>query len=198
MNLKNFIQCAAAAALLVGIAMPTFAQKKSKSDGAAPAFDKGSKTLGLGVGLGASYGTFLYRTVSLPLIFATYDQGIIGNVGPGTIGIGGIVGFKSSSYKYGSGLGRYGYSNFFLGARGTYHLTILKDKNNKFDPYAGVTVGLRVWNWNDSYWNSKDGGVAPMGGAFIGAKYNFKPGFGVFAEAGYDISFLRAGINFNF
>ncbi len=42
------------------------------------------------------------------------------------------------------------------------------------------------------------GRVTPVYGVFVGAKYNFAPGFGVFGELGYDISFLRIGLCANF
>jgi hypothetical protein len=138
-----------------------------------------------------------------------YDQGFFEDVGPGTIGIGGVIGYKSSHYDYTYAYVHNSpvkykktYTNFIIGVRGTYHLTILKDKNNKFDPYAGVTIGVRIFthNNNDPYdtyvynYNS----VYPVAGAFIGAKYNLTPRFGFFGEAGYDISLLRIGFNINF
>ena len=83
--------------------------------------------------------------------------------------------------------------------------TILSKKNNKFDPYGGVTVGLRIATYNDTYYSSNYyndpysyNSVYPIVGAFVGAKYNFEKNFGAFAELGYDISFLRAGICLNF
>ncbi|MES1223214.1 MAG: hypothetical protein ABUT20_47410, partial [Bacteroidota bacterium] len=81
----------------------------------------------------------------------------------------------------------------------TYHLTVLKDKNNKFDPYAGVTLGARIYQYKNSYGSSyTDNSVYPTFGAFVGAKYNFAKSFGAFAELGYDISFARIGVCFNF
>lgn len=181
---------------------PAYAQKKT--GGAKPAFDKGSKTLGLSVGFGVGYG--YYGSVkNLPAFAVNYDQGIIGNVGPGTIGIGGLIGFKSSSYKYSSSSYKATWTNIVVAARGTYHLTLLKDKNNKFDPYAGVTLGLRFNSYKDSYYSSLGydnpysyGSVSPVAGVFVGAKYNFAPAFGVFSELGYDISFFRIGLCLNF
>jgi hypothetical protein len=171
------------------------AAQKNSGEGAKPAFDKGDKTLGISAGFGVSYG--LTTASAIPAIAVNYDQGIVGNVGPGTIGVGGIVGYKASRYKYWNDA-KYTYSNIVIGVRGTYHLTILKDKNNKFDPYAGVTMGLRIWRWNDDFYNTSSNSVSPIVGGFVGAKYNFASSVGAFAELGYDVSFARIGLCVNF
>ncbi|HNQ60768.1 MAG TPA: hypothetical protein PKJ62_00100 [Bacteroidia bacterium] len=182
----------------------------SNSFAAEPAFDKGSNVIGLGLGVGVDYGNYYgaYTGKSVsPTFLFTYDHGFFPEVGPGTIGIGGVIAYKSSSYKnyYRNELKKYRNSSFIIGVRGTYHLTLLKDKNNKFDPYAGVTFGIRINddNYYDDYYSTYGyyysyNKTNPVAGVFIGAHYNFKPAFGVFAEVGYDISLLRAGINFNF
>jgi hypothetical protein len=174
----------------------------------APAFDKGDNTIGISIGVGASRHASVYgygnkfSYVDLPAFALTYDHGFFGDVGPGTIGIGGIVAYQ---YSYLSKYGNYdaSWTNFIIGARGTYHLTILKDKNNHFDPYAGVLIGLRIHSYSNTQYDYYDdpydtGGVNPAGGVFVGAKYNFTKAFGAFAEVGYDISIIRIGLNFNF
>lgn len=174
------------------------AQKKWESSGAP--FVKGSKTLGVSAGAGIEYGYYGDYN-SLPALALTYDQGIINNAGPGTIGVGGIAAVKTAYYNYKSGGYRARWNNYFIGVRGTYHLTLLKDKNNKFDPYAGVTAGIRILEHKD---DSPSGNVYDYNnvnsvvGAFVGAKYNFVPSFGAFAEVGYDISYARIGIAANF
>ncbi len=173
---------------------------------AEPAFDKGSNIIGVCIGFGVDYGHYYGGSSSslAPTFAVMYDRGVFPEVGPGTIGIGGIFAIKSSSQKVAGE--KYGYSSYIIGARGTYHLTILKDKNNKFDPYAGVTFGLRFNsdeyydyykdNYGASYYSYNN--VNPVAGIFVGAHYNFVPNFGAFAEMGYDITFLRLGVNFNF
>lgn len=175
---------------------------------ADPAFDKGSNTIGLGVGFGLTYGYYSGATTSPALTFI-YDHGFFPEVGPGTIGIGGIIGYKSAKYDY-PYAGGYSakWTNIVVGVRGTYHLTILAEKNNKFDPYAGVVIGLRFNSYKDTYddyyYNTYGyhygtyGNTSIVSGAFIGAKYNFAEAIGAFAELGYDISYAKIGINFNF
>lgn len=175
-----------------------------KNSGAEPAFDKGSNTLGLSIGLGLDYDDFYGDDVTrMPALNITLDHGTIANVGPGTIGIGGVYSFKRTTYRYSNDKYRESWTNNIFGVRGTYHLTILKDKNNKFDPYAGLTLGFRINSYRDTYYDDKSYNFNyvnghPIYGVFAGAKYNFKKNFGAFAEVGYDISFLRLGINFNF
>ncbi len=194
--LKNYKKAICGVFVLLLLSSTTF--------GAEPAFDKGSNVIGLGIGMGVDYanysGYYGSSTVS-PTLYLSYDHGFFAEVGPGTIGIGGVLAYKSSTSKYLTYKSKY--SSTIIGLRGTYHLTLLKDKNNKFDPYAGVTFGLRFNNYKDPYsdyynYSYSYNRVNPVAGVFVGAHYNFVPNFGVHAELGYDISFFRVGVNFNF
>ena len=184
--------------LLCGSAMHTSAEPVGKG-GARGAFMKGDNTLGFSLGLGHPHSYYGGSTY-LPAFIMNYDHGIVDNVGPGTIGIGGLLGWQSSAYKYNSGH-KSTLTNFVIGFRGTYHLTILKDKNNKFDPYGGLTIGMRIESHNNDapgHNHEEYGGAYPFFGPFIGAKYNFVPQFGAFSELGYDIAFFKIGIHVNF
>ena len=171
-------------------------RKVSKDN--SPAFDIGDKTIGISIGFGNDYNYnyyYGYVPVVLPAFGLTYDQGII-EAGPGIVGIGGILDAQFAHYGlYGSTLS---YTNYVIGARGTWHLTLLKDKNNKFDPYGGVMVGLRFFSARNGYNNINTSSVSPAAGLFVGAKYNFAEHVGAFAEVGFDVSLLRIGLNFNF
>jgi len=165
-------------------------------------FHKGTNTLAFGLGFGVDYN--YYGNVSrMPAILAYFDHGIIDNAGPGNIGIGGIIAYKAASYKYASGE-KARWTNVIVGVRATWHLTILADKNNKFDPYAGAMAGLRFAGYDDDYYDNRYNpydnykSVYPTAGLFIGAKYNFMPNFGVWSELGYDVAFFKLGVNFNF
>ncbi len=185
--------------LLVLLAGNTNAQDNRKvGKGQDPAFDIGDKTIALSIGFGTDYSYSYYggyAPVALPAFGVSYDQGII-EAGPGIVGIGGIIAAQFSHYGlYGTNIT---YSNYIIGARGSWHLTLLKDKNNKFDPYGGAMVGLRFYNYNNDYAHYKSSSVLPAFGLFVGAKYNFAEHVGAFAEVGFDISLLRIGLNFNF
>lgn len=174
-----------------------------KNSSVKPAFDKGSNTIGLFVGGGVSYG-YYGNVTETPALGVLFDHGLLSEIGPGTIGIGGVIAFKSSNYLYNSGNYKATWTNIVVGVRGTYHLTLLKEKNNKFDPYAGVTAGLRILRYKDTYYSAVGvspydyPGAYPVIGGFVGAKYNFAKHFGAFAELGYDISYARIGLNLNF
>lgn len=184
-----------------------FSQKKNsnKETSSDAPFQKGTNSLGLGVGAGLNYN-YYGDVLTPPSLVLTFDHGVKDNLGPGNLGIGGVFSYKSSRYKYSFGNYKATWRNIIVGVRGTYHLTMLVDKNNKFDPYAGVTAGLRFTIYDDTYYNSNpilndpyNYNVAyPVVGAFIGAKYYFAKSLGAFAEAGYDISFFRAGLCLKF
>ncbi len=170
-------------------------------------FAKGTKTLGLSVGAGVNYGYPTYyggRYVNYPAIGLQYDMGFLDNIGPGNIGLGGIIAYKSAVYKYSDYHGAYKsrYTNFAFGVRGTYHLTLLKEKNAKFDPYAGVTLGLRIFRYsdNDPYntYKYSYNSAYPIVGGFVGARYLLTTHIAAFAELGYDVSMARIGISGSF
>jgi hypothetical protein len=209
MQQKSFFIILNKLAILVAVfslsVISAFAQKGSSSSSETP-FHKGSNTIALGVGIGNNYNYYSgysYYTgiVSPPTFLLSFDHGIKDDLGPGNLGIGGIIAMKSATYKYSSGGKKATWKNYIIGVRATYHLTLLADKNNKFDPYAGLTAGVRINTYKDSYYTSysvDDNTVYPVVGVFVGAKYNFAKNFGAFVEAGYDFAFLRGGINFNF
>ncbi len=168
---------------------------ETSSDGP---FEKGTKVIGVSAGFGIDYG-YYNSPISLPAFALQYDQGIISNVGPGTIGIGGILGVKNSSYKYASGGYKANWTNIFVGVRGTYHLTLLKDKVSKLDPYGGVTLGVRILRHNDNHPAATIvNNTYPLYGLFVGARYKFTENFGAFSELGYDVSFVRVGLALSF
>ncbi len=174
------------------------AQEKQAAD---PAFKPGSTTIGLSAGFGVNHNYYVSAR-SNPVFALTLDRSVIDNVGPGIIGFGCFVGYRGSRYNY-SGDYYASWNDVMLAVRATYHLTILKDKNNKFDPYAGIMLGARYTFYKDTYYDHL--GLSPYSysrthlirGVFVGAKYNFTRGFGAFAEFGYDVSNVRFGINFN-
>ena len=189
------------------LTVTTIAKKKYNLPGKPAPFTKGTTTLALGVGFGRDDYGYYSGANALPVFSLSMDHGIINNAGPGNIGIGGILAYTSATYNYSGGYYSNAYketwANYFIGVRGTYHLTLLKDKNNKFDPYAGVSIGVRVETYNNNYNNNSTVTdklkTTPyhFEGIFVGAKYNFTSAMGVYAEAGYDISLLRVGLNFN-
>ncbi|HMX98136.1 MAG: hypothetical protein K1X73_06045, partial [Bacteroidia bacterium] len=97
----------------------------TKAQGGDPPFVKGSNSIGLSIGFGDyyDYGSVYYGSswTVLPSINFHFDHGTIAEVGPGTIGIGGIIGIKNRYYKYSNG-DKYTDNSIIVGVRGTYHL----------------------------------------------------------------------------
>ena len=167
-------------------------------------FAQGTNLINLGIGLGSLY----YRGLgganfsTSPAITLSLDHGFrkIEEI-EGTIGLGGIIGFQSSSARYNnsSGFYKYHWSNFIIAPRGTYHAGFLN--TDKFDLYGGLMLGLRIETVNfSSNYGAADlgnyGGVNVAWGAFIGGAYYFASSVGAFAELGYDVAYLKIGVSF--
>ncbi len=173
----------------------SFAQKSE-------VFEKGTNVINAGIGLGDVYWGTGYSNSGFPISFnASFDHGITEKLGIGYIGVGGTVGYSSSTYKAGG----YKWTNtgILIGARATYHFALAGEIGEKLDPYAGALLGYVITSSSDNapsgygYTYSKASAVAA--GAFAGAHYYFTPNFGAYAEVGYNIiSILNTGLTFKF
>jgi hypothetical protein len=176
------------------------AQKAAENDGTyhEGAFAKGDVAISVASGFGVTYdyyGTY----ISLPALTLGADVGIINHAGPGNISVGGIFGYKRAFNRDDTYDATW--TNLIIAARGIYHLTIIN--NDKFNPYAGVTTGIRINDYHDSFYSDGNNpnsyqNVYPVIGLFVGARYFFVPSFGGFVELGYDISVIRIGVSFKF
>jgi hypothetical protein len=192
--MKHILSITAFIALL--FSLQSNAAFARKGGGARPAFDAGDNAIGIGIGIqpARSYGANSYT----PAFIANYEHGIIGNLGPGTLSLGAELGFYSAYYDYYRDY-RIRWTTVGFAVRGIYHLTILKNANNHFDPYGGLAAGFYSVGVDDNgpgyaeHYGS-EAFVAP----FIGAKYNFTQNFGAWTELGLDITLLKFGLNFNF
>ena len=155
---------------------------------AAPAASARQKYLNVGVGLAAYYGG------GLPL-GASFEVDAKNN-----ISIGGSVDYLR--YGYNSGGYKWNYTFVYAGARASYHLgELLNVGNDKFDPYAGATLGFRYAGYRDSY--GYNDYVSPYNsgiylGIHLGGRYMFSEKVGGFAEVGYGVSALRLGVTAKF
>jgi len=171
------------AALLLVLSNNVMAQKN-------PAlFGNNSKHLRAGIGLN-SYG--------IP-IEVSYEQGFKQNifgVNKLNLGLGGYLGYYGNTESVGSWDGRdygYKYSHIVIGARGIVHYPFIP----KIDTYAGVMLGYNIASAR-FYGDGTDPGSSAAGGfafgGIVGARYQFKSKWGVYAEAGYSISYLSFGL----
>lgn len=180
--------------LISGITAGTYAQN----------FSKGTTHLSLGAGIG---GYFSYSYIgdfsSTPTIFVAVDHGIIDALGPGNLGVGGFIGYKSSKYEYYSGfyndIGKW--TDFVIGARGNYHLIL---DNESLDVYGGLSLGLVFQSYtfesDDPFYtgyNFDTNSSFLYYALSVGGKYFFTENLGVFGELGYDVAWIKLGLTLN-
>ncbi|MFA5670299.1 MAG: hypothetical protein WC967_13740 [Balneolaceae bacterium] len=104
---------------------------------------------------------------------------------------GGYLGYLGSSTN--TGWGTWKYTNFILGARGTYHHQLAED----FDTYGGLILGYNVatvkWDGPGTNRSSAGGMVAQP---FVGGRYHFNENVGAYAELGFGIAILQFGVTY--
>ncbi|MEO8068491.1 MAG: hypothetical protein ABI599_12420 [Flavobacteriales bacterium] len=173
----------------------------------AQAFEAGDNILGFGVGAGGSYRVYNAYSGSSPVIMAHYEHALGVKAGPGVIGVGAFLGYKTVSYHYdiyGPYYYDYRWNYLQFGARAAYHWNAWH-KIEKLDTYAGVLVGAsivtRTDNSNYPYYNyaylgSRGSGVRHD--AFAGARWYFSNAFAAWGEVGYGLSNISVGLNFKF
>ncbi|WP_205590821.1 hypothetical protein [Hymenobacter oligotrophus] len=174
------------------------APAKTQATG-AHTFGKGSMAANLGIGFGLGYGYSLFSGIrSTPALSLSVERGIIDNLGPGVIGVGGMIGYKAYSWKSGDYKGSW--KNFLVSARGAYHYNVFDIP--KLDTYAGISLGVRVESYSDNYldreYTREYGGSYVTSGFFLGGRYMFTDNLGAFGEAGYDMSYLKLGLTARF
>jgi len=155
-------------------------------------YKKGVTNLNAGVSIGGfagGYGTSDFPPISLGLQFGIHEK----------ISVGGIVGYSSSSYDYGSWFGNdysWTYRYILVGARGEYHFIDLDVKD--VDVYGGLTIGYNIVSVSEPTGFS---GSYSVGASYLfygfhaGARYMFSPKIGVFGELGYGIGYITLGLN---
>ncbi len=95
--MKNWKMLMAAVVLFSATAITN-----ANAQGGEPPFVKGSNTIGASLGFGVDYGYHYAgygNYTPLPAIAFTFDHGSFEKIGPGTIGLGGVVGFKTARWK---------------------------------------------------------------------------------------------------
>ena len=117
--------------------------------------------------------------------------------------------FRSNDYYY-SSRNRWGYSAYYLGARGSYHFNrILGIRDENIDLYAGVGLGYQRFRFDEDYGYRYGYGYGYRYGYgygsglyfnyFVGGKYYFTEKIGAFVELGYTgISSSRVGLSVKF
>jgi len=201
---------------LLGITQVAVGQSSSSSSlpSNTNAFGKGTNVINLGVGIGGDYTYFGSGYSSTPNIVLSYENGTFGNVGPGTISLGGLLSYKGISYDYTEPYSGYTYNQnwnyYIIGFRSAYHWNFTS--NDHFDPYVGLMLAYYdisyKYTTNDPYYNQAyDPYYASYSNTYssyvafslyLGARYYFSNSVGVWAELGYGYSTLSLGVSFKF
>lgn len=167
----------------------------------AQSFKEGTNVINIGVGFLGGYTYAGYSGISqTPALSAYYERGIV-RLGPGALGLGGGLEYKSLSYKYLSGNYSAKWTYTIVGLRATYHPDFAITE--KIDGYAGLALGYGIVSYKDTYFenlgiNSNSYPSYFYSSFFIGARYFFTEKFGGFAELGSGITNLKAGLSFRF
>ena len=155
---------------------------------------KGTNVAMAGLGIGG-YGATGSSSVS-PTFMATYQRGIVENLGPGNLSVGGTLAYKTGSYNGFSTDIRWNY--FAFAGRASYHPHFVKSE--KFDLFGGL--GLGYYSATSKVEGYGDIGTASASAVAItfhvGARYAFNEKFGAWAELGTELSLLSGGVSYTF
>ncbi|MDY0103309.1 MAG: hypothetical protein RBS07_10245 [Lentimicrobium sp.] len=154
----------------------------------------------LNAGAGFGWYGYGYGATSIPAITLSLDKGIK-EIDFGTIGIGGIVGYKHASYNWLSGYD-WSWTDYIIAARGSLHADIFQVDN--LDTYGGIAVGIRAETWKyftydpfaNVYGDVKESTIHPLFAFYIGGRYYFSDNFAAFGELGYGLGYLTLGVSY--
>lgn len=165
--------------------------------GQKPSFSKGDKAFNLGIGVGSNLFSGTYYIPMLPPFSASIETGIKDHILEKGVLAAGVFG-AFSSYKFRYSNNGWKTSEVIIGARGSFHYPFV----DKLDTYTGLMAGYGIITneffgtyTEDDYTGSPDGFRWAW---FAGARYYFLETVAAFAEIGYGVSYLNAGIAFRF
>lgn len=161
----------------------------------AQEFNKGTNVINAGIGFGGDFYYGGLGTSSQGLgLSVSYERGIWETGDFGIVSLGGYLGYKSYTSDPLFGGRRYDFNYTIIGARGAFHYIGLNVEN--LDVYGGAMLSLNIASYDGDFDN--DLSTRPSGTVFVGGRWYFTEAFGVFAEAGYGVSFLTLGAAFRF
>ncbi len=191
------------AVLCIAFSSAVFAQNTVRVETSDFTYNKGDKIAQIGIGVGASSGSWGYGSLG-------FGVSVLGSLEFGIhdfISIGPYLGFAGYDYDYSI------YSNSSLtylafGAKSSLHIipfiTEVFDANwtpDKLDLYVALYTGLQIRNdhydFGGTNYNNSDLGF--NFGFVPGIRYMPSPKIGFFGELGYGpLSFFTAGVAFEF
>lgn len=161
----------------------------------AQEFSQGTNVINAGIGIGGNFYYGGLGTSSQGLgVNVSYERGIWETGDFGIVSLGGYFGYKSYKSNVGFGGNRYNFNYTIIGVRGAFHYTGLDVEN--LDVYGGAMLSYNIASIDDDFADGLDS--RPSASIFVGGRWYFTERFGVFAEAGYGVSFLSLGAAFRF
>jgi len=156
-------------------------------------FKEKDKVLNFGIGFGSvlygSGNSSAFRPLS-----ASFEYGLKEGVGPGVIGLGGLLGYTSAKYDIGFG-NNWKESYTVIGVRGIYHLVDLAEK---LDAYGGIMLGYSIVSVSGDVGTFSASSSRANFSIFAGARYYLTEKFAVMAELGYGFAILNVGVAVKF
>ena len=214
-NFKNFVTVFFI--LIAGHTLKAQDHKAKSGSSGGTCFTGNSNVLNLGVGFfGGSYYKYgkngSYKYSVSPAFSASFEHGLPEKIGPGYIGIGFYLGYRTATYRFDDFYylnNRYYYEHkwtySFWAIRGVYHVEELMTDNAEL--YFGSNLGIRYvkysYNTNsiDPFANNyklNEASIRPSLSLFAGGRYYFTKNIGAFLEIGYGITWLTGGLAFKF
>ncbi|MDX9726679.1 MAG: hypothetical protein RBT38_09870 [Bacteroidales bacterium] len=165
--------------------------------GQKPSFSKGDKAFNLGTGIGSNLFSGTYYIPILPPFSVSIETGIKDHIlEKGVLGVGAFGAFSSYKFRYSNN--GWKTSEVIIGGRGSFHYPFVDD----LDTYTGIMAGYGIMSneffgsyTEEDYTGSSNGFRWAW---FVGARYYFVESMAAFAEIGYGVSYLNAGIAFRF
>ncbi len=163
----------------------------------------GDNVASVGIGFGTALGSGLGS--ASPGFAFQFEHGNWDVDGPGTISLGGYLGYQSYSYSTSYFTYKYDYNSSYtvLGIRSAYHYHGLDMKN--LDVYGGLMLSFNFYN--SSYKSNNPGVYTPLGlggsnrffpSIYLGTRYYFSENWGVYGELGYGVAYLTLGAAYHF
>ena len=156
---------------------------------------KGTNIAMAGIGIGGYGGG--YSSSASPTFSATYQRGLLENLGPGNLSVGGTVAFKTGKYDGFSSDVRWNY--FAMAGRASYHPHFVKSE--KLDLFGGLGLGyysanskLETASHNDFSANASAVAIT----FHVGARYAITDKMGAWLELGTELSLLSGGVAYKF
>lgn len=155
----------------------------------AQPFQKGTNVLNAGIGFGTNLGGL---GSARPAISASFEHGAWEIGGPGVVSLGGYIGNTGYTYKNAGYTQKWNYT--VVGVRSAYHYNGF-DNLPDLDVYGGLMLSYNIASYKADGYDGPNSYGSGLGlSAYVGGRWFFSEMLGVYAELGYGVSVLNAGI----